>query len=122
MKKIVDIELRKEVGIRLKKWVDDNFESTAEAGRVIGVHDNNLRSHYFSGKSAPGVELLLKLHKVECDIVWLLTGKTSSEREAALIKENEQLKAEIKKHHEYRNAMKVAEQILNYGKDPESKK
>lgn len=111
---------RPAIGKRLEEFFKSKKIKKKEFASIMNIKPPDVNK-YFTGEILPGSEKLLLLAENDCDINLLLTGKPASKREAALIKENEQLKAEIKKHHEYRNAMKVAEQILNYGKDPESK-
>lgn len=63
-----------EIGLRLKNFVEKNFDSTSELTRKLGL----TRSYfipYYSGKSILGGDTLSKLADLGCDINWLLTGK-----------------------------------------------
>jgi len=68
---------REKIGERLESFCKNNFESQEAFAKKIGIASSNLRKFYFSGKSLPGSELLVKLSEIGCDIKWLLTGEES---------------------------------------------
>lgn len=68
------MDKNREIGLRIKEFVEKNFSSTAELARIFGKSRSYFRP-YFKGTSLPGAEILSKLAELGCDINWLLTGK-----------------------------------------------
>ena len=68
---------KREIGFRLKEFVENNFSSTAELSRILGK-DKSYFTPYFKGTSVPGGETLAKLQELGCDINWLLNGSPAA--------------------------------------------
>lgn len=66
---------REEIGKRLKEFASSRFILLKEFSYEIGVASSNLKTHYFSGKSLPGAEMIAKLMSLGCDIHWLFYGE-----------------------------------------------
>lgn len=115
-------QLQKELIIkRFVEFATKKYGNVSALSTAIGRHKSYFNK-YVDKKSIPGGELLIELKEKGLDIAWLLTGKSQTEREDELRKENEQLKTELKEYKEFYKSMKVAEKNVNYGKDSESSK
>ena len=107
---------RREIGQRLKKFAEDNFDSLAEFGREFGK-ERMFFTPYFNGSSLPGGKILNKLAELGCDLNWLLTGEIKTERIDELKRENEELKEKnYKLTLEVSQLFKVAEAVEGYSK------
>ena len=63
----------KDVGERLKSWVEENFESIAAFGRATGKN-SQFWYQYFNGSRRPGPDTQELLRLVNCDIEYIMTG------------------------------------------------
>lgn len=64
---------RKQIAERLKSFMFQYFDGPADLARQLDISHQSLQSGYLSGRSIPGPDLLVKLSKLGCDIIWLLT-------------------------------------------------
>jgi transcriptional regulator with XRE-family HTH domain len=68
--------MSKEIGKRLKEFVNKSFKTQSEFTRAMGKSPAFF-TPYFNGNSVPGGEILKKLAEFGCDINWLLTGQVT---------------------------------------------
>lgn len=67
---------KKEIAGRLKLFRREHFDNlTSKLARALDISSQALHSGYLSGRSIPGPELLIRLEKLGCNIIWLLTGE-----------------------------------------------
>lgn len=64
---------KKEVGLRLRKFLLDKFGKLNNGAVKIGMSPQSLQK-YLNGEFIPGGEILSKLSQLGCDIDWLLLG------------------------------------------------
>lgn len=67
---------KKSVAFRLKSFLVDKFGSVKAAAVALDKSPEALYNGYLNGRSVPGGELLAQLAELDCDIEWLLTGRT----------------------------------------------
>jgi transcriptional regulator with XRE-family HTH domain len=102
------------------------FNTLREFSTVLGMLPQSLQK-YLNNSSLPGGELLVKLHNLGCDIVWLLTGKAeeginnsdSCKLTANLKKQVELLK---RKNIKLEAKLELALQLLREGENEKPKR
>jgi transcriptional regulator with XRE-family HTH domain len=78
MSSIIISPIKKEIGERLKSWGIKKYGSTKAFAEALQMSVENL-SQYFIGKSLPGNKMQDRLREAECDLVWLMQGKTAEQ-------------------------------------------
>lgn len=66
--------IREEIGKRLEEFAASRFVLLKDFSNAIGIASSNLKTHYFTGKSLPGSEMIAKLMSLGCNIHWLFYG------------------------------------------------
>jgi transcriptional regulator with XRE-family HTH domain len=64
---------------RLRQWGKEHFKTMAAFAVALGMNPSNLND-YLSGRTLPGNSLQERLRALGCDIEWLMTGTTLSEK------------------------------------------
>lgn len=76
----------KTIGERLRYFAENNFKLLNDFSKAMGVKTPALYN-YFNNKNEPGSSFLFRLAELGCDINWLLTGHSFSEKDTYLINE-----------------------------------
>lgn len=66
---------RDEIGKRLEEFAASRFVLLKDFSNAIGIASSNLKTHYFTGKSLPGSEMIAKLMSLGCNVHWLFYGE-----------------------------------------------
>lgn len=108
---------REEIGKRLEEFAYSRFSLLKQFSYEIGIASSNLKTHYFTGKSLPGTEMLAKLMSLGCDIHWLFYGeykdKTKEVRIEHKVKKLESKVEDLEKENEIlRNNLSQIKRIL----------
>lgn len=82
------------IGSRLKEFGLRNFKTLTAFSNALGILPQTLHN-YISGKNKPCADLLIRLHNLGCDIVWLLTGEEATESRREENKIEETLRKEL---------------------------
>lgn len=66
-----------EIGKRLRKWCEENFDSLQEAAKSLQMSPQSLNSNYLSGRSVPGPSILNLIDELGGDSRYIITGDSS---------------------------------------------
>jgi transcriptional regulator with XRE-family HTH domain len=72
-----------DLGSKLRTFAEKEYGSFKAFAQALGIKQPNLTA-YLNNKNMPGGDMLMKLHKLGCDINWLLS---ETEEEMNLVKE-----------------------------------